>query len=276
MVTEKDVAVAILATFCLTSTLFMAIPIKSQVGTTSSNEYDPWVDINNDGTIDIFDLAALALDFGAEGEPVNKTELLLSLLSRMESLEARVETLEAEVANLTTALAEHEARIAALEAKLQSLYIDGSITIGSLLSELLQSTSSMTLEQGLKWVVGMDSPSDTTINGNTVLIDLDVENGTVMNFTECLFLKNDSDDSFSLLISIPTAVSASDFDRCNIYVYQNSSGVWEFADTLILTNPTGTYSGSLAAGCYLRFSFEVQTRSDTTGSKPFDIQVRYN
>ncbi len=88
MVTKKDMAVAILATFCLTSTLFMAIPIKSQVGTTSSNEYDPWIDTNDDGIIDIFDIAALALAFGAEGTPINKTALILELQSRVDSLNA--------------------------------------------------------------------------------------------------------------------------------------------------------------------------------------------
>jgi len=87
MVTKKDMAVAILATLCLTSTLFMAVPIKSQDGTISSNEYDPWIDTNDDGIIDIFDIAKLALAFGAEGEPINKTALLLDLLARVEALE---------------------------------------------------------------------------------------------------------------------------------------------------------------------------------------------
>lgn len=94
MVTKKDMAVAILATFCLTSTLFMVIPIKSQVGTTSANEYDPWTDTNDDGIIDIFDIAALALAFGAEGTPINKTALLLELKSRVAELEERVAYLE--------------------------------------------------------------------------------------------------------------------------------------------------------------------------------------
>ncbi len=90
MVTKKDMAVAILATFCLTSTLFMVIPIKSEVGTTSANEYDPWIDTNDDGIIDIFDIAKLALAFGAEGTPINKTALLLDLLNRLDALNATV------------------------------------------------------------------------------------------------------------------------------------------------------------------------------------------
>jgi hypothetical protein len=94
MVTKKDIAVAILATFCLTSTLFMVIPIRSQVSTNSANEYDPWIDTNDDGIIDIFDIAALALAFGAEGTPINKTALLLELQNRLDELEERVLFLE--------------------------------------------------------------------------------------------------------------------------------------------------------------------------------------
>ncbi len=68
----------------------MVIPIKSQDGTTSSNEYDPWIDTNDDGIIDIFDIAALALAFGAEGEPINKTAILTDLQLRVAMLEENV------------------------------------------------------------------------------------------------------------------------------------------------------------------------------------------
>jgi len=83
MVTKKDMAVAILATFCLTSTLFMIMPTRSQ---TETPEYDPWTDLNDDGIIDIFDIVQVALAFGAEGTPINKTALLLELLNRINSL----------------------------------------------------------------------------------------------------------------------------------------------------------------------------------------------
>jgi len=142
------------------------------------------------------------------------------------------------------------------------MYIDGSITIGS--SKML-------------WLTGTDTPVDATINGGTIVLDLDVTNGTLKNFTECMFLKNDNaTGSFSLLISITTAVSGSDFDTCKMHIYANSTGTWTFVDTLDLTNAADTYSGSLAAGNYLRMSFEVQANSGATGGKSFDIQARYN
>jgi len=47
MVTKKDLIIAIVGTFCLTSTLFtMMIPTRSQ---TSNGTYDPWYDLNDDG-----------------------------------------------------------------------------------------------------------------------------------------------------------------------------------------------------------------------------------
>ncbi len=83
----------------------MAIPIKSQDGTTSSNEYDPWIDTNDDGIIDIFDIAELALAFGAEGEPINKTALLLEILDRLNSLEATAFQQQIAIDNLASAVA---------------------------------------------------------------------------------------------------------------------------------------------------------------------------
>jgi hypothetical protein len=62
---RKDVVIAVLATFCLTSTLFMITTSKSQSGV---GEYNPWADYNGDGTIDIFDIVPVAVSFGATGD----------------------------------------------------------------------------------------------------------------------------------------------------------------------------------------------------------------
>jgi len=67
---------------CLTATLL--------VGVTSSAEYDPWVDGNDDGIIDIVDIVNLAIRFGEEGTPINKTALLLELQDRVAALETRM------------------------------------------------------------------------------------------------------------------------------------------------------------------------------------------
>lgn len=84
MLKRKYMIIAFLA-LCLTATLF--IGVTSSPATTSTAEYDPWVDINDDGIIDIFDIVTLAVRYGATGTPINKTALLLDLLARVEALE---------------------------------------------------------------------------------------------------------------------------------------------------------------------------------------------
>jgi hypothetical protein len=74
-----------LATFCLTATLFLVLPTQSSLG----NGYDPWADMNDDGSINILDIANIASKFGTSGEAINKTALLLELQSRVEALEER-------------------------------------------------------------------------------------------------------------------------------------------------------------------------------------------
>ena len=83
---KKDMIVAVLATFCFTATLFMIIPTNS-MSTTGTGEYDPWLDTNDDGEIDIYDIVAMCNIYGTKGTPINKTELLLDLLERVEALE---------------------------------------------------------------------------------------------------------------------------------------------------------------------------------------------
>ncbi len=64
MITKKDLVIVVLATFCLSATVFTVIPTRSQNG-----KYDPWLDINTDGTINIIDLANTARAFGSSGDP---------------------------------------------------------------------------------------------------------------------------------------------------------------------------------------------------------------
>jgi len=47
--------------FCLAATLL--------IGVTSSAEYDPWLDYNDDAAIDIFDIVSMAGAFGTSGDP---------------------------------------------------------------------------------------------------------------------------------------------------------------------------------------------------------------
>jgi len=91
MITKRHLIIAILLTFSLTATFFMIRPTNSQSG---NPEYDPWVDLNDDGVINILDLVKVAIAFGAEGTPINKTALLLELEARIDALNATVMALE--------------------------------------------------------------------------------------------------------------------------------------------------------------------------------------
>ncbi len=89
--------------------VFLVVVLVSSiflVGITSSiGEYDPWMDTNDDGRIDMRDIGNLARMYGAEGTPINKTEMLLELQERLDALNATVLTLEEQIALLGGACA---------------------------------------------------------------------------------------------------------------------------------------------------------------------------
>jgi len=57
---------------------------------TASVEHDPWIDLNDDGSIDLYDAVVLLTRFGSKGTPINKTQLLLELLEKIENLNATI------------------------------------------------------------------------------------------------------------------------------------------------------------------------------------------
>lgn len=67
MVKKKDLITVVLGTFCLTATLFLIISSRS---VSPSETYDPSIDLNNDGNIDILDAIILANHFGTSGTPI--------------------------------------------------------------------------------------------------------------------------------------------------------------------------------------------------------------
>jgi hypothetical protein len=94
----KVLGIALVSLFLCT--LFLGIATSGN----GTNGYDPWVDLNDDGNIDYNDLYTFARAYGSSGTPINKTALLLELLSRIDSLnaslialESRVEALEARI-----------------------------------------------------------------------------------------------------------------------------------------------------------------------------------
>ena len=77
MLKKKYVVTAILV-LCSTATLFLGITTSgTNYSPASNNEYDPWIDLNDDGVIDSTDLGMLGVAWGTSGTPINKTALLL-------------------------------------------------------------------------------------------------------------------------------------------------------------------------------------------------------
>jgi len=72
MVTKKDLVIAILCTFCLTASLFMVIPTRSSP---DIGDYDPWIDVNDDGVIDISDLVIMVGTIPSEGDPTKNVNV---------------------------------------------------------------------------------------------------------------------------------------------------------------------------------------------------------
>ena len=144
------------------------------------------------------------------------------------------------------------------------LYIDGSITVGG---------------QYMSWILGVDAPGDASISGTTAIMDFHVEEGTPLNFTEALFLKNNnSTGSFNYNLTISQNVLSTDFQRAQMHIYQNWTGPasnWTFVDTMDLTNATDFYQASLAGGKYLRMTFEINATIASGQSRSFDIQLEY-
>ncbi len=66
---RKDVVSAILTTFCLCALLFSVAPTRSAL------PYDPWADINEDGKINMVDIANVAAQFGTLGDPTKNVTI---------------------------------------------------------------------------------------------------------------------------------------------------------------------------------------------------------
>jgi len=141
------------------------------------------------------------------------------------------------------------------------LYIDGSIVVGS---------------QYMSWIIGDDAP-DASISGTTAIVNFNVEEGTPINFTEALFLKNNNATGyFTYNITILTNVDSADFQKAQMHIYENYTAgpTWTYLDTIDLTNAADFYSDSLGAGNYTRMTFDINA-TIASGTRNFDVQVEY-
>lgn len=117
MVKKRDLIIAVLIAFCLTTMLFLVKPIGSQ----TSGQYDPWLDINDDGKIDIRDVHAVAVAYGSSGDSINKTALLYNVNDTFTSLLSEINTLNATITELQNNNTELQDRVTSLEEQANSV-----------------------------------------------------------------------------------------------------------------------------------------------------------
>jgi len=93
---KKNTIITLLVAFSLAVALFTVILVGGQ-----SVEYDPWIDVNDDGKIDMKDIGQVARAFGATGTAINKTALLLELQDGLAELNATVNDLQEQINQLS-------------------------------------------------------------------------------------------------------------------------------------------------------------------------------
>jgi hypothetical protein len=163
----------------------MTLTLFAAIGTSSSGTYDPWIDTNDDGRISMDDIIAIVDAFGTTGTAINKTELLLELESRLDSLNATVldqmqlilelETGFAELeAALNTRMAELNASVTGFNSTLQARIPKKDVITVSCMAFLPTSPSS-TYSKGIGLFQGsgyfyawVQLPSNVTVTNMTV------------------------------------------------------------------------------------------------------------
>jgi len=135
------------------------------------------------------------------------------------------------------------------------LYLYGNVTVAS--------------TQALVWI-----KDGSVQSGDSVTMDLTVQPDVTTNITDRLYLKNQDSASHSVTITVTSAITG--FTKCNVHIYENftSPGEWNFVTTLDATVIGSSYSGTLQAGGYYKFDFEVTAPSSGSGS--FTIKVEYS
>ena len=75
MVTKKDLVVSILCTFCLTTVLLTMMPVQSA-------EWNPWLDVTEDGRVNVLDLIKTAGALGTMGDTTKNVNVTNWPISR--------------------------------------------------------------------------------------------------------------------------------------------------------------------------------------------------
>jgi hypothetical protein len=141
------------------------------------------------------------------------------------------------------------------------MYISGTVTISA---------------GGLVWIKGDQAGSAVSISGSTATVSLTLNNGTISNITNYLYLKNLDSQSHNIVINItdPAGSSLYEANGFNITICNNSTGaVIHSLDALSLGS---SYSGTIDQQEVWHIIFQIATRSDAqTSGDAFAVQVTY-
>jgi len=97
--------------------------------------YSPWGDLNDDGSIDIFDIVWLGTRYDTTGTPVNKTALLYDVDATLQGLLSKINSLNG---TFNSTILDLEGQIADLTTEIQTLHVQMDLLNASLLPLLPQ------------------------------------------------------------------------------------------------------------------------------------------
>jgi len=116
---RKDMIFVVLTTFCLSALMFAVIPIRSS--TSGLGEYSPWMDTNDDGKIDMYDIGNVAAQYMTSGDPINKTALLYDVNNTFTQLLNRIAILNSSLTELNQSNILLQSQIDALSSRVNTL-----------------------------------------------------------------------------------------------------------------------------------------------------------
>jgi len=89
----------VLGTIILIPSILVGVTM-SDFPTDPDGEYSPWVDLNDDGIVDIFDVVWLASRYSTAGTPLNKTALLYNVSDTFNLLLSMIDDMNTTIVNM--------------------------------------------------------------------------------------------------------------------------------------------------------------------------------
>ena len=274
MVTRRDLVVAVLITFCLAASMFLVKFVRSQ---NSAGQYDPWLDWNDDGQINMVDIARVARAFGTSGEAINKTALLIdvnatygSLLSSIDSLNSSLSELQSQVnslnaTNLMPVIDSLNSSLLALQSQVSSL----NTTVTQLQSSDTSLCNSLSQLQSRADTLNntMIFLNTTIVTMNTTITQLQNSNADLSNRVSSL------EGNFSSLLARVSALEGN-YSVTNLKLAADAIPFNSTSDTDFTTTNMGSWGNmsymavtmTLNRTSHLLIMFSTDAYDDTAGN----------